>query len=376
MCSVAFAMTGILHRNGRALRQIKLLQQLAERVDVIAADARLSRDAFDTNVELHSYTLPETKGIRFFWDVHRVVGKLVEDMESTVYHASDLYVLPALAKKTRQGEAGLVYDARELYPFVQGTVGKPWGIFFWSQLEGRFVPDADVVMTVSDSIADRIQDAYGIRRPIVVHNVPDQTHVVASNYLRENLPISDSTLIVLHLGQIRRGRGCEGLVRAMISVRGAALVFVGDGPERNILRALVRAKGIEGKVFFLDPVPYDQVLNVAAGADVGVSLLEDTCLNHRLALPNKLFEYLMAGLPIIASDFPESGKVLRDFNVGIPVDPANRDMVAAAIQKMVDDGVSRARWKNNTPNVTETFSWSRASETMTEAYATLGIGDK
>jgi len=160
----------------------------------------------------------------------------------------------------------------------------------------------------------------------------------------------------------------------MRSVQGAALVFVGTGPERDPLRTLAVSEGVDEKVFFLDPVPYDQVLDVAAGADVGVSLLEDTCLNHRLALPNKLFEYLMVGLPTIVSDFPELGRVVKEFDVGLAVDPSRPDMVARAIQTMVDDKVSRLRWKSNTPNVTETFSWAHASQTMTRAYQTLGIG--
>jgi glycosyltransferase involved in cell wall biosynthesis len=291
-----------------------------------------------------------------------------------VYHASDLYSLPAMSESARQRDSRLVYDARELYPFVQGTVGKPWTTLFWSQLEGRFAPGADIVMTVNDSIADRIRDAHGINRPVVVHNVPDHVEVRASAYLRDHLPISDNRLLLLHLGQIRKGRGCEVLVKAMRSVTDAALVFVGSGAERDATRSLARSQGLAETVFFLDPVPYEQVLDVAAGADAGVSLLEDTCLNHRLALPNKLFEYLMAGLPTIVSDFPELGRVVRDYDVGLTVDPANPENVAAAIQQMVDDAPSRMRWKSNTPKVGETFSWANASEEMTRAYGTLGIG--
>lgn len=341
---------------------------------MIAGDASMAQEYFDCNVHLHGYNLPTTSGARFFWDVHRTVRRMAAIIDSAAYHASDLYVLPAMAANARRRNAGLVYDARELYPFVQGTVGKPWATFFWSQLEARYVPRADVVMTVSDSIADRLQDAYGIRPPVVVHNVPDRAQVEVSPYLRENLPISESTLLVLHLGQLRNGRGCEILVRAMREVRGAALVFLGTGPERDPLKNLTVSEGVEASVFFLDPVPYDQVLDVAAGADVGVSLLEDTCLNHRLALPNKLFEYLMAGLPTIVSDFPEVGRVVEEFDVGLAVDPSRPDMVTQAIQKMVDDEPARLRWKSNTPKVTETFSWSNASQVMTRAYQTLGIG--
>lgn len=372
--TVTFAMTGVLHRNGRAIRQIRVLQQVAERVEVVAGDAERCRHLFPENVRLHSYAYSTRTGVRFFREIDRATRRVIDRLETDVYHASDLYVLPAMASAARKGGKRLVYDARELYPFVQGTVGKPWATLFWSRVEGRYVRRADLILTVNDSIADRIEGAYGVNRPVVVHNVPDRIEVHPSDHIRRTIRIEPTTLVVLHLGHLRSGRGGEVLVRAMKHVEGAVLVFVGSGPEEGRLAETARSDGSDSKVFFFEPVPYDQVLDVAAGADVGVTLLEDTCLNHRLALPNKLFEYLAAGLPVIASDFPEIGRVVNEFDVGIAVDPSSVEQVAAAIQRMVDEPESRQHWARNTEAVTDTYSWTKASERMTRAYQALGIG--
>ena len=113
------------------------------------------------------------------------------------------------------------------------------------------------------------------------------------------------------------------------------------------------------------------LLPVTASADVGITLLEDTCLNHRFALPNKLFEYLMAGRPVLASDLPEMRGVVEGFEVGCVVDPADREALVKTLQRMVDDREARRRWQKNAPRVFETFNWSSASQRMKMTYQDL-----
>ena len=95
------------------------------------------------------------------------------------------------------------------------------------------------------------------------------------------------------------------MVEAMLHTDNAVLVFMGHGPMRSDTEQLVENLGLQSKVRFIDPVPPEKLLSVTASADLGLTFLEDCCLNHRYALPNKLFEYLAAGVPVIASDLPE-----------------------------------------------------------------------
>lgn len=367
---VVFALTGDVHKNSRAQRQLRVLSASGLRVKVLHLASGTAATLDVPNVTIHDLGAPRSHGIQYFWAIHRKFTRAARLIQARVFHASDLYVLPALSSAAAKYEAKIVYDARELYPFVVATIGRPWVRQFWSQVEGRYIQRADVVFTVSEGIADKLVDSYDIDRPVVIYNVPEEIDPAGEASLRETLGTT-SHAFILHLGQLRPHRGCELLVEAMPAIDGGTLVFLGDGPLRPTLKQKSKALGIEERIRFLDPVPPDEVVAYARSADMGVSLLEDVCLNHRLALPNKLFEYLTAGLPVIASDLPEIRKVVHGYDVGQVVRPGNREDLVAALKQAVMDRSLRDRWKGNIPRVLETFNWSVASQDFLTAYNDL-----
>jgi glycosyltransferase involved in cell wall biosynthesis len=148
-------------------------------------------------------------------------------------------------------------------------------------------------------------------------------------------------------------------------------VFLGDGPLRASLQVLAASLDIQDRVHFLDPVPPDQLLDYTASATVGVTLLEDTCLNHRLALPNKLFEYLMAGIPVLASDLPELNKVVSQFDVGRLAAPGCADQVGERLREMISAPDQLSTWRSNTRRVFETINWETASERFLNVFRRL-----
>ena len=367
---VVFALTGDVRKNSRARRQLRALAQLGLRTYVIFLDADAASGFDLAHAHFHPVEPPEGAGSRYFWSVHRKFTEAVTGVQARVYHASDLYVLPALARAARKANGKLVYDARELYPHVSSTAGRPWVRHFWRGLERRFIRRTDAVFTVSGGVAEKLVEFYGVARPTVIYNVPESREITRRVSIHDRIG-ERSRPIILHLGQIREHRGCERLVDAMRSVQSADLVFLGDGPLKEPLRQRAADSGIQERVHFLDPVPPDDVLDYAASADVGVTLLDDRCLNHRLALPNKLFEYLSAGLPVVASDLPEIRKVVRDYDVGQVVRPGSeRDLVAALNQAILDRSL-RMRWQQNIPKVLETFNWERASHDFLHVYNDL-----
>lgn len=368
---VVFALTGDVRRNSRALRQLRALRDAGSTIDVLTLGPPAPDPLLEPGIRLHVLPRPPGGGPRFFAQIHRLFRTAAKAIPARVYHASDLYTLPALASAAHRHRGRLVYDARELYPYVASTAGRPWTTSLWRFVEGRFVGRADVVFTVSESIAAHLSRAYGIPKPTVLYNAPPFQHVTPSDYLRMRTGVESGTALILHQGQMRPDRGCLRLVEAMPKVRGAALVFLGEGPLQPLLRERAVALGLQDRVHFVDAVPPDDLLPVTAGADVGVTLLEDTCLNHRFALPNKLFEYLMAGLPVLASDLPEVRRVVTGYDVGLTVDPADREALAQALQAMVDDTDAREKWSRNIPQVLETFGWERTSMDFFHQYRAL-----
>lgn len=253
-----------------------------------------------------------------------------------IVHAHDAaMLLPGLIGARLTG-ARLVYDSHELATSVPYRE-RAWA-WFVGAIERLAVPRAAAVITVSDGIAQRLAQLYGLRaRPVVVRNVSALGDGAAppGPGLRARLGLAARTPLILHQGAAAPMRGCETLVRATAAVDGAHLVFLGDDDVRGFNGELARLAdrlGIADRVHFVASQPLEGLLALTREADVGVTLLEDTCVNHQLALPNKLFEYIAAGVPVVASDLPEMGALVRERRIGWTADPADPESVAAALR--------------------------------------------
>lgn len=368
---ILFAITGDPRFNSRAIKQLDVLADAGYHIEVIGLAETPASFMLNDRVHVKVLARPAGGGPRFFWQCHRLFSASAAGVKARVYHASDLYALPALAGCAKKTGGKLAYDARERYPYVASTVGRPWARLFWSMLESRNIRRADSVFTVSQSIASHIAASYNIPLPDVLYNVPVFKAAVSSGLLRETLDIPASQAVVLHQGKMQKSRGCLLLLQAMQHVTGATLVFLGDGPLRLTLEAAVAQYGVQNRVRFKAAVLPHELHAFTCSADIGVTLLEDTCLNHRYALPNKLFEYLMAGVPVLGSNLPEVGGLVEEYGVGRIVDAANPVEIASVLQQMVDAPEDRKKWAAAAPAVLETFSWENASQVLRRNYENL-----
>jgi glycosyltransferase involved in cell wall biosynthesis len=252
-------------------------------------------------------------------------------------HAHDAaMLLPGMLAARRSG-AKLVYDSHEL------ATGVPYRSGAWPAVvagaERLGAPRADAVIAVSDGIAARLGERYRLRRaPAVIRNLPDLPPPGAAPApdLRRKLGIGAAPL-VLHQGAVAAGRGCETLLQALALLPGAHLLCLGaEGPYAERLYTVAGRCGVADRAHLLPPSPPEALLSCTAQADVGVSLLEDNCENHRLALPNKLFEYVAAGLPVVVSDLPEAGRLVRERGIGWCADATDPESVAAALRTALE----------------------------------------
>ena len=287
-----------------------------------------------------------------------------------VIHAHDAAMLLPGLIGGRLTRARLVYDSHELATSVPYRE-RGWA-WFVEQVERFVVPRCAAVVTVSDGIAAALQRRYGLReRPAVVRNVTALARNGQGD-LRERLALGPATPLVLHQGAPAPSRGCEVLVDAVARLDGVHLAFLGD-PEPGYEQELterVHRQGVSDRVSLLPSVPLERLLSYTAEADVGVTLLQDTCENHRLALPNKLFEYIAAGVPVVASALPETERLIDHYRVGWCVAPGSAEDLAGALSRALtarDDPELERRLAH----AADELRWERERVRLLEVYAGL-----
>ncbi len=369
---VAFALTGDPRQNSRALRQLDLLSDLDLRILVFGlGDPSDIRDLNIRNVTLQYLPRPAGKGAKFFWHVHQQFVSALRNITSSIYHASDLYTLPAMNQAARHHGAHLIFDSRELYTHLPAAIRRPWVRAAWTVVQHRHIRQADCVYTVSESIARHLREHFRLNTVHVMHNVPRLRTSVPGNSFHKHFGLPPNIKVVLHQGNLQPHRGAAAMVEAMRHTADAILIFMGGGPLKSDIQRLVSKSGLDARIRFMDPVHPDQLLSYTASADLGLTFLEDCCLNHRYALPNKLFEYLAAGVPVIASDLPEITKIITRFEVGRVVPSGNAAALGQALDHAIKTPELRKKWIQNTACVQEFFNFATEAEHFITPYQSL-----
>jgi glycosyltransferase involved in cell wall biosynthesis len=362
-----------VEHDSRVRREARALSEAGHRVEVVHTPPSLPGPALaEEPFALTTATIPRLR--RLPLSVHRLAEafnlvRLVRRGRPDAVHAHDVAMLVPAYIAARLARARLVYDSHELATGVPYR-SRPWALLVVA-IEHLIVPRCDAVITVSGGISDRLRERYSLASsPTVVRNLCDlpPPGAAAAPDLRRELGIGEAPLI-LHQGAVSCGRGCEILIRAMSGLDGAHLLFLGaEGPYAERLRALAASLGLSERVHFHPPVALASLLSYTAQADLGISLLEDTCENHRLTLPNKTFEYVAAGRPVMVSNLPALQRLVESYGIGWAVDPRDLCQVEVGLRAGLGaDGVTRTRVKR----AAEKLSWRREVRGLIDLYTGL-----
>ncbi len=282
--------------------------------------------------------------------------------------ANDLDTLLAarMAQKMKKN-CELVYDSHEYFTGVPELVVRPKVQKIWERIEGRIFPKLTKIYTVNQSIADLYEAKYG-KKLYVVRNVSPMIGVLEAVQKEEyNLP-TDKKMLILQGAGINVDRGAEELVEAMISLDNAILVFVGDGDVVPFLKQFVAEKGMMEKVFFLGKRPYHEMLAISRLADIGLSLDKGTNINYQNSLPNKIFDYIQAGTPILASGMKEVRKVIEEYQVGEIIEEVNSLELAKKLQKMLEKDEKLSFYAENCLKAAQILNWENESKVLEKIY--------
>jgi glycosyltransferase involved in cell wall biosynthesis len=282
----------------------------------------------------------------------------------------------ALDLGSRTG-APVVYDARDIYLEARNLARMPRparALFAW--LERRWARRASRVVTVNDAYADELAGRLGVERPLVVMNCPsrDEAPRIRARRFHQRLGLPDSARVVLYHGGLTEERGIEELVAALPSLHPAAhLVLMGYGPLRDTLVERAGEPATGGRLHVLPAVPPAELLDWVAAADVAAMPIQPTTLNHRLTTPNKLFEAMAAGVPIVAADLPGMAAIVTATGCGVVCDPTNVADLARAINALLDlDAATLEGYRRRAlAAVADRYHWEHQAETLLAAYTRL-----
>jgi glycosyltransferase involved in cell wall biosynthesis len=265
----------------------------------------------------------------------RALDDVVEPAD--IWHGMWAGSLPALMRMRRRHGGATIYDSRDVYMQSRGfaTSGRP-GRTILEWLERRWAHRVDQVITVNDPYAALLVDQLRITRPPVVMNCPETwtPPEPRPDLIRDALGLSTETMVALYQGRLVSDRGIEQAMDAILDVPNGFLGLLGFGEWEEKLTEQVSAPPYLGRVALLPPVAPESLLDWTSSADVAVMAIQPTSVNHHFTTPQKLFESLAAGVPVVASDLPGMADIIRETRAGVVCDPTSPASIAEAIRSI------------------------------------------
>jgi len=280
-------------------------------------------------------------------------------------NAHSLAVLPLCYLVSRRHQALLVYEPHELE--TESIASRGLRRLVSRAVERLLIRRCDVVFVVSGAIADWYALNYRIPRPLVIRNVTEPLASRTEDHaaLRAEVGLPRDGTVFVYQGAMMPGRGVELLLRAFCSLPELHLLLLGNGP---LVPSIIDATARNSNLHYHPAVPPAEVLKLTAAADVGLCLTEAACLSYAYSLPNKLFEYLAAGLPVIVSDLPEQSRFVAAHKCGW-IAPSDEKALAKLLTSLNREQITSRR--ASAAKAAEECRWSREQERMIEVYRTL-----
>ncbi len=256
------------------------------------------------------------------------------------------YLVSVIRKKR------IIFDSHEYFTEVPELVNRPRVKKIWKTLERLILPRLKDVLTVSPSIVTLYKNEYNIDAKLL-RNVPfGLRNIPKVENIRKN-----NKKILLYQGAVNVNRGIEYMVKSMRYIDNAILYILGKGDVYNDIKSLISELHLEEKIKMLGEIPLEKLAGYTVQADLGLSLEEDMGLNYRFALPNKLFNYIQAGLPVLVSYLPEMKNLVQHYDVGKNIEKHDEKHIADMIKGMIEDDTRMATWRENSRKAAKELNW-------------------
>ena len=306
------------------------------------------------------------KGPLFYAEYNFRLFLIILFKKTNIFLANDLDTLCANFAAAVIKRKVLVYDSHEYFTEVPELIARPKVKKFWEKLEKFMVPHVGYAYTVCDSIANIYKQKYGVNF-MVVRNVPAKRNTSVKNTTKN----PDSDKIILYQGAVNVGRGLKQAILAMEYISDAKLIIAGDGDIKPELELLTASKNLSKKVFFTGRLSISELEKLTPTADLGISIEEDLGLNYRFALPNKLFDYIQAQVPVLITNLPEMKAIVEKYNIGEITDTLEPKILAMKFKNALFNREKRIQWKENLLVAASELTWENEEKVLYQIFSKL-----
>lgn len=307
------------------------------------------------------------KFLSFNWKIFRYLLK----KKPAIIHAHDLWVLPASAAASLFTGGRLIYDAHEYFAGLEIFNIKKWSGRIWILAERMLIGKVDSLITINRFHQKLFLKLYpDIPDSAVIMNVPSLQHGPKTENMRS---FDERDNCLLYQGIFKEGRSLPVLIRSMHLVWEGRLDLIGFGDLEKRLREMVAEEGLENKIYFRGRAGWQTILEETQRARAGLVLFEPTSVNYTFASPNKFFEYVMAGTPVIASDIPAFRELNSIFEVGILVRLDGPEAISRAMKVMLTDRESWQKFHENCLDARKVWNWEKQEDMLMDIYRKLGL---
>jgi len=330
---------------------------------------RLLADSMELNrpYQCKRMKLYFNKGALFYAEYNIRLFFLLLFSKVDIYHSNDLDTLLANYLASRIRRKPLIYDSHEYFTGVPEIQNKPLVKGIWLFIEKWIFPKLKYIFTVNPSIAQLYKDEYH-KDLLIMRNMPVKQDLGKGKTKAElGLP-EDKHIIITQGAGINIDRGIEEAVEAMQYLNDTCFVIVGNGDVVPQLKERVKELNLEEVVIFKGRMPYSEMMQYTQHAELGLTLDKDTNINYRFSLPNKVFDYIHAGVPVLASKVVEVKKIIEDYQVGLLIDNHEPKHIAEQIKKALNDQELRMLWQQNIIRATEELHWGHEEVSLQKVY--------
>ena len=302
---------------------------------------------------------PITKYFKFF----NHVKNYIKTHRPNIIIASDLYSMIPAAKIKKIINAKIIYDSRELYTQMAGLINKPILQKIWSWYENRYIAEIDYVLVTADIDKEYLKKLYHHPKIEIIQNLPGNRFIDYQQIsLKEILCLNEEQKIFLYQGKFHKGRGIQFSIKCLSQINQAVLVLIGDGPMKSQYLKTAKQYNMEERIFFVDPVPYEELAAFSKDAYIGLSIIQPISKSYEHALPNKLFEYAVSGLPVICSNLVAMKNMVNQYQNGLAIESDSENQFIQAYEKIsenyqnyiLDDSTkSKLLWNNKNEHLNQ-----------------------